>query len=83
MLRESFAQHMSELKLTIRKENQEAMQVMAKHGVKILVPTEDQINEFKALSNRAMDKLDGKTFSKEIRQEVERHLKTFRGEQNQ
>ena len=83
MLRESFAQHMSELKLTIRRENQEAMQVMAKHGVKILVPTEDQINEFKALSNRAMDKLDGKTFSKEIRQEVERHLKTLRGEQNQ
>ena len=83
MLRESFEQHMSQLKLVIRKENEDAMRVMAKHGVKILKPTEDTINEFKALSSRAMDKLDGKTFSKKIRQDVEEYLKTFRGEQNQ
>ncbi len=83
MLRESFEQHMGQLKLVIRQENEDAMQVMAKHGVKILIPTEDQINEFKTLSNRAMDRLDGKTFSKKIRREVEEHLQTFRREQTQ
>ena len=44
---------------------------------------EDQIDEFKALSNRAMNKLGDKSFSKKIRQDLEGHLKTFRGEQNQ
>lgn len=83
LLRQSFEQHTGQLKLVIRKENEDAMQVMAKHGVKILEPTEDTINEFKALSSRAMDKLDGKTFSKKVRQDVEGYLKTFRGEQNQ
>jgi TRAP-type C4-dicarboxylate transport system substrate-binding protein len=83
MLKQSFEQYMRQLKLVVRKENEDAMRVMAKHGVKILTPTEDQTNEFKALSNRAMDRLGDKSFSKKIRQEVEGHLKTFRGEQNQ
>ena len=83
MLRESFEQQMGQLKLVIRQENEEAMRVMAKHGIKILNPTEETIEEFKTLSNRAMDRLDGKTFSKKIRREVEGHLKTFRSEQNQ
>ena len=82
-LRDSFNQHMSQLKHVIRKENQEALQVMAKHGVKILTPTPDQIDKFKALSNKAMDRLGKDSFSKEIRAEVQGHLKAFRGEQNQ
>ena len=82
-MRDSFNQHMGQLKHVIRKENQEALQVMAKHGVKILKPTADQIDEFKALSNKAMNRLGEKSFSKEIRAEVEGHLKTFRREENQ
>ena len=75
VLRESFQQHMEQLKHVIRKETQEALQVMAKHGVKILKPSSDQIDEFKALSNRAMNRLGEKSFSKEVRQEVDGHLK--------
>jgi TRAP-type C4-dicarboxylate transport system substrate-binding protein len=83
MLRKSFEQHMDRLKLVIRKENQEALRVMAKHGAKILKPSNDQINEFKELSDRAMKRLGEKSFSKKIRQEVAGHLNTFRGDQNQ
>ena len=82
-MRDSFNQHMSQLKHVIRKENQEALQVMAKHGVKILKPTADQIDEFKALSNKAMNRLGKNSFSKETRAELEGHLKAFRGEQSQ
>jgi TRAP-type C4-dicarboxylate transport system substrate-binding protein len=83
VMRESFQQHMNQLKHVIRKENQEALKVMAKHGVKILKPSPDQIEEFKALSNKAMNHLGEKSFSKEIRAEVEGHLKAYRGEENQ
>jgi TRAP-type C4-dicarboxylate transport system substrate-binding protein len=82
-MRDSFNQHMSQLKHVIRKENQEALEVMAKHGIKILKPTADQIDEFKALSNKAMDRLGKNSFSKEIRAEVEGHLKTYRAEKSQ
>jgi TRAP-type C4-dicarboxylate transport system substrate-binding protein len=82
-MRDSFNQHMSQLKHVIRKENQEALQVMAKHGVKILKPTADQIDEFKALSNKAMNRLGKNSFSKETRAELEGHLKAFREEQSQ
>jgi TRAP-type C4-dicarboxylate transport system substrate-binding protein len=82
-MRDSFNQHMSQLKHVIRKENQEALQVMAKHGIKILKPSADQIDEFKALSNKAMDRLGKNSFSKEIRAEVEGHLKTYREEKSQ
>lgn len=83
VIRESFKQHLEELKLVIRKENQEALKVMAKHGLKILKPTDDQINEFKALSSKAMRRLKENSFSQKVHQEVLGHLNTFRGEQNQ
>ncbi len=83
VLSESFQQHMDQLKQVIREENQEALAVMAKHGIKILKPSADQVDEFKALSNRAMNHLGEKSFSKEVREEVERHLKAYRGEKSQ
>lgn len=83
LLRESFQQHLDQLRRVIRKENQDALQVMAKHGVKILKPTQDQIKEFKDLSDRAMKRLGKKSFSKKTREAVEGHLKAFRGENKQ
>jgi TRAP-type C4-dicarboxylate transport system substrate-binding protein len=82
VLLESFQTHMSQLKRVIRKQNQEALQVMAKHGVKILSPSEDQLKEFKKLSAKAMQKQQqrGKSFSKKVRDEVDAHLEAFRSE---
>ena len=83
VLRESFEEHMDKLKLVIRKEHQEALKVMAKHGLKILKPSDNQINEFKALSSKAIKHLGKNSFSQKVYQELIEHLNTFRGEQNQ
>ncbi|MGD2187480.1 MAG: TRAP transporter substrate-binding protein DctP [Desulfobacterales bacterium] len=73
---------MTQLKTTIRKENQEAMQVMVKHGVKIITPSPEQVAEFKKVSAKAMQRMQGKSFSKKVRDEVTARLKSYR-KQNQ
>ncbi len=70
--------HMSQLKQTIRSENQEAMQVMVKQGIKIIVPTENQVTEFKDVSAKAIQRLEGETFSQKVLDEVNDHIKTYR-----
>jgi TRAP-type C4-dicarboxylate transport system substrate-binding protein len=64
------SKYMDRLKLEVRKENQEAIKVMAKHGVKLIRPSGAQINEFKNLSSQAMNRQVGKSFSKEIKDKV-------------
>ena len=58
-----YAKYMVQIKLAIRQENQDAIQVMAKHGVKLIYPSEDQIEDFKIVSQKAMDRQTGKSFS--------------------
>jgi TRAP-type C4-dicarboxylate transport system substrate-binding protein len=70
--------YMDRLKLVIRKENQEAMQVMVKHGIKIIRPSEDQIEGFKQVSQKAMNRQTGKSFSKKVRDEVIAYLQEYR-----
>ncbi|UCD78358.1 MAG: TRAP transporter substrate-binding protein DctP [Desulfobacterales bacterium] len=74
--------YMDQLKQVIRKENQEAIQVMVKHGVKIIRPSEDQIEGFKQVSQKAMDRQTGKSFSEKVRDEVIGYLKEYRKEKN-
>lgn len=71
-------QQMTQLKTTIRKENQEAIEVMVKHGVKIIDPTPEQVADFINVSEKAMLKLEGKSFSKAIRDEVAAKLEAYR-----
>jgi TRAP-type C4-dicarboxylate transport system substrate-binding protein len=70
--------YMAELKGVIRKENQEAIQVMTKHGVKLIKPSENQIGEFKSIAAKAMEQQTGKSFSKKVRDDVIAHLNSFR-----
>lgn len=74
--------YMDQLKHVIRKENQEAIQVMVKHGVKIIRPSEDQIEGFKRVSEKAMIHQTGKSFSKKVRDEVIGYLQEFRKAKN-
>jgi TRAP-type C4-dicarboxylate transport system substrate-binding protein len=74
--------YMSELKLAVRQENQEAIKVMIKHGVKLVRPSENQIEEFKKVSQNAMKRQTGKSFSAEVRDEVISYLKEFRKTKN-
>ena len=59
VLLELCPQYMDQLKIEIRKENQEAIKVMAKHGVKLIQPSADQVEEFKELSKKAMQRQTG------------------------
>ena len=70
--------HMSRLKQTIRKENREALQVMAKQGIKMITPTPDQVAEFKKVSAKAIKRLEGQTFSPKILDEVRAAIETYR-----
>jgi TRAP-type C4-dicarboxylate transport system substrate-binding protein len=76
------AKYMDQLKTVTRKENQEAIQVMAKHGVKLIRPSQDQIEGFKEVSRKAMMRQTGKSFSAKVRDEVFTYLKEYRKAKN-
>lgn len=78
ILIESCQRHLDQLKTVTRRENREAIKVMAKHGVKIIPPSKDTIDEFKKLWERAMGRLSGQTFSKKVLDEVSSHLESYR-----
>ena len=78
ILMDVFGRRMARLKTTIRKENQEAVQVMVKHGVKIITPSPAQVTEFKTVSEKAMQRLVDKSFSKKIKDEVTTKLEAYR-----
>ena len=78
ILLETCRRRMNELKTTIRKENQEAIQVMVKYGVKIITPTAARVGEFLKVSDQAMQRLEGKSFSKKIRDEVTAKIEAYR-----
>jgi TRAP-type C4-dicarboxylate transport system substrate-binding protein len=72
--------HLDQLKAVTRNENREAIQVMTKHGTKIVTPSKDQIDEFKKLSNQAMSHLGSQSFSKKVLNEVSSILEGNRRE---
>ena len=78
VLLELCPKYMGQLKLVIRKENQEAIKVMEKHGVKLIHPSAEQIEGFKEISQKAMQHQIGKSFSKEVRDRVTAYLEAHR-----
>lgn len=78
IVRDVWQRQINRLKQTIRKENQEAMQVMVKQGIKIITPTPDQVAEFRNVSAKAIQRLEGQTFSRKILDEVTAKIKTYR-----
>ena len=78
ILIESCQRHLDQLKIVTRNENREAIKVMMKQGVKIIVPSKDQIDEFKRLSNKAMGHIGGQSFSKKVLDEVTSLLENYR-----
>lgn len=78
VIQEILPRYMDRIKTTIRRENSEAVDVMARQGIQLLKPTAEQIAEFKSISDRAMDRMEGDTFSRETRERVIAYLKAFR-----
>jgi TRAP-type transport system periplasmic protein len=78
ILLESSQRLLDQSKLITRNENQDAIKVMTKQGVKIVTPQKENVDEFKRLSNEAMRHLGGKTFSVKTRDEVVALLEGYR-----
>ena len=81
ILLESYQSHLNQLKMVTRNENREAIKVMAKHGVKMITPSKDQIDEFKRLSHKAMARPVSQSFSKQVLEEVSSLLGSYRKEE--
>ena len=60
---ESFQRNLDQLKTITRRENQEAIKVMQNNGVKIVTSPQDQVAEFKRLSEKAIARFTNQTFS--------------------
>jgi TRAP-type C4-dicarboxylate transport system substrate-binding protein len=82
VLAELSFKYMERLKQIIRQENDEAIEVMQKQGVKLIFPTDDQIADFKRISKSAMNNQAGKTFSVKVKSDVMRHLEEYRKSKN-
>lgn len=78
LLEESFSRHMDGLQAMVRRQNQDAMQVMADYGVKILTVSDDEVQQFKDLSAKALQKMSGSDFSQQTLNELKEHLAVYR-----
>jgi TRAP-type C4-dicarboxylate transport system substrate-binding protein len=78
ILLESSQRHLNQLKVITRNENQEAIRVMVKQGVKTTTPSRLQIDEFRKLSGDAMARISGKAFSRATVDEVSSLLANYR-----
>ncbi len=78
VLMELSTKYLERLKQIIRQENKEAIDVMKKQGVKLIFPSEEQIEDFKRISKNAMNNQVGKTFSATVKNDVIRNLEEYR-----
>ncbi len=77
-LMEMAQRHLNPLKTITRNENREALQVMAKQGIKLIQPSKDQIEEFKKLSGRAMTHPGKQSFTPKVFEEASALLEAYR-----
>lgn len=78
ILKECFDHQIDGLQEMVRKQNMEATQVMIDHGIKILKVPDDQIEQYKSLSTRALQNMRGENFSPQTLTELKSHLETYR-----
>ena len=80
MVRESFNQQQGRMKTTVRSENQSALQVMTNSGIQLLDVSEEEIEKYKQITQRAIRQPGSTSFSEAILGQVETYLKDFRQE---
>lgn len=80
VLNEVTPRYMEKLKTLVRNDNREAIEVMRKQGIQTIKPSMEHISEFKRVSDSAMDRIQGDTFSPETRNRFNQLLKSFHGE---
>ena len=75
---EIFRRHFSKLKDVIRKENQDALNLMRKQGVQFMTLSPEQIDEYKRITDRTMAKEGSHKYSAAMGAEVADLVKAFR-----
>jgi TRAP-type C4-dicarboxylate transport system substrate-binding protein len=78
IVKDVFHNHVSLLNVRTRKDNDEAVRVMQKQGIKLVSPTDEETEEFKRISLEAIDELGDKVFSKDVLVQVRSHIKQYR-----
>jgi TRAP-type transport system periplasmic protein len=78
VVEEIFHRHMAILKENIRKENQRAIGVLTKQGIKPVSLPDKELKELQALCLKGVDSLDETVFSKKTLAEVKAFLKNAR-----
>lgn len=77
---EIFRRHLALLKENVRKEDQKAIGVLTKQGIKLISPNIKELKEMQALSLKGVDTLGEDVFSKKTLAEVKTFLKALRKE---
>ena len=80
ILSEVTPRYMQQLKEMIRRDNREALAVMARQGIQTLVPGKEDVLQFRQVSNSAMDRIQGDTFAPATRDRFSGLLESFRKE---
>jgi TRAP-type C4-dicarboxylate transport system substrate-binding protein len=75
---EIFERHLALLKETVRKEDQKALGVLAKQGIKTVSMNDKELKELQALSLKGVDKLPETAFSKKTLNDIKTLLKNAR-----
>lgn len=78
IVKDVFHNHASLLNVRTRKDNDEAVRVMQKQGIKLVSPTDEETKEFKRISLEAIDELGDKVFSKDVLVRVKSHITQYR-----
>jgi len=78
LLTASFSRHMDGLQAMVRKQNRDAIKVMEDYGVNILKVPEEEVQQFKELSAKALVKMGASGFSTQTLNELKGHLTSYR-----
>jgi TRAP-type C4-dicarboxylate transport system substrate-binding protein len=78
IVQNEFQRHDARLKAVVRNGNRDALSVMQQHGITLIKPSADQVAEFKALAERAMQIPGSRVFSDAVLEKITQELKTYR-----
>jgi len=78
ILVDTFQRHMGRFREIVRKGNRDALRVMTKHGIQLVNVSNDEIDEFKILSERAVQQPGSRRFSDAALEQISTYLKEYR-----
>lgn len=78
IIKEVFQHYTALLNERTRADNDEAITVMVKQGIKLVTPNHKETEEFKRITFKAVDELVGSVFSRDVLTEVRSHLDQYR-----